>query len=76
MIVKKCLRCGEPVQRKVMMTAKYCSAECRAKSARDSYIKRQRASLILSFPARLSEKNLEGRVLGSHTTLQEPIGRK
>lgn len=40
--MKACLRCGQPVQRRVMLTAKYCSAECRQQSAKEAYNRRHR----------------------------------
>jgi hypothetical protein len=39
---KTCLRCGQSISRKVMATAKYCSAECRQRCAKEAYEKRQK----------------------------------
>src|SRR6516162_11559844 len=39
---KPCLRCGQSISRKVMATAKYCSAECRQRCAKEAYEKRQK----------------------------------
>ena len=42
---KTCLRCGQSIRRKVMATAKYCSAECRQRCAKEAYEKRQKRPL-------------------------------
>ena len=42
---KPCLRCGQSISRKVMATAKYCSAECRQRCAKEAYEKRQKRPL-------------------------------
>jgi hypothetical protein len=39
---KRCLRCGSMVRRKVMLTAKYCSADCRQKVASARYRKAEK----------------------------------
>ena len=40
-VVRLCRRCGFPMHRKVMATAKYCSSKCRQESARVAYLMRQ-----------------------------------
>jgi hypothetical protein len=45
---KYCARCGLIMNRKVMLTAKYCSAECRQKSAKEAYIARHGKSRLMA----------------------------
>ena len=36
-----CVRCGQPFQRVRMAIAKYCSGDCRQKTANETFLKRQ-----------------------------------
>ena len=51
--MKMCARCGQLINRRVMATAKYCSAECRQKTALEAYRARnpgKRTILALDAP--------------------------
>src|ERR1700746_660014 len=68
---KTCLRCGQSIRRKVMATAKYCSAECRQRCAKEAYEKREKRErgLHVADP-RLHHGGVGGHLAGQHAGMQ------